>query len=69
MAASNQNGAGGTCAGMGNGAWPEIDVEGSGIMVDPPSTGADTVVVGVSTMWWEVPATTLATFPTTKRGL
>ena len=48
MAASNQNGAGGTCAGMGNGAWPEIDVEGSGIMVDPPSTGADTVVVGVA---------------------
>lgn len=48
MAASNLNGAGGTCAGMGNGAWPEIDVEGSGIMVDPPSTGADTVVVGVA---------------------
>lgn len=48
MAASNQNGAGGTCAGVGNGAWPEIDVEGSGIMVDPPSTGADTVVVGVA---------------------
>lgn len=48
MVASNQNGAGGTCAGTGNGAWPEIDVEGSGIMVDPPSTGADTVVVGVA---------------------
>lgn len=30
------------------GAWPEIDAEGGGIMVAPPSTGADAVVVGVA---------------------
>ena len=30
------------------GAWPEIDAEGRGIMVAPPSTGADAVVIGVA---------------------
>ena len=30
------------------GAWPKIDAEGRGIMVAPPSTGADAVVVGVA---------------------
>ena len=30
------------------GAWPEIDAEGRAIMVAPPSTGADAIVVGVA---------------------